>query len=54
MCHVGKRKKTLDISDTIQPTFIKFHQDDRIVSGHLTLVTDDLENLDQGIQMDNF
>ena len=48
MCHLEKPKKALNIFDTIQPIFIKFYQNDRTVSGHLMLATDDLENVGQG------
>ena len=42
-----KTGKTLNISDNIQQISI-IHQNDCTVSGHLILVTNDLENVDQG------
>ena len=49
ICHLEKlRKKTLNIYDTIQRFSLSFHQNDRNVSGHLILATDDLENVGQG------
>ena len=40
----GKTEKTWNISDTIQPIFIKLSP----VSGHVILVTDYVENVGQG------
>ena len=45
MCHLEEK---LNIYGTIQPIFIKFLQNDRIVSGHLTHVTDDPEDVVNG------
>ena len=41
----GKHEKTLHVSDTkrIQPIFISFQQNDRLLSDRITLVTDNLE-----------
>ena len=43
----GKTEIMLNISDTIELTFIKFSPNDRTVAGHLILVTDYFENVGQ-------
>ena len=45
MGNLEKQKKERRISPT---SFNHFHQNDRIVSGHQFIVTDDLENVGQG------
>ena len=44
----SKKQKKLIIYDTIQPILSGFHQNDSHVSGHIILITDELENVDQG------
>ena len=44
----GKTEIMLNISDTIELTFIKFSPNGRTVAGHLILVTDYFENVCQG------
>ena len=46
MCHMKKRK--IKNIEYLRHHSIDFHQNDRTVSGHITLVTDDIENLGQG------
>ena len=47
-CVTLKTEKTLNISDINQPIFIKLHQNERTVSGHIILATAHLENVGQG------
>ena len=44
----GKTEIMLNISVTIELTFIKFLPNDRTLAGHLVLATDDFENVGQG------
>ena len=53
-CYLEKHKKTLNISDTIQPISSSFHQNYRTVAGHVILVTDDLQNVGQGNNLQKF
>ena len=48
------QKITLNISDTNQPIFIKFHQNDRTMAGLLIFVSANLENVDQGQTLQKF
>ena len=48
MNHLENRKTTFNISVIIQPNFIRFSQNDHNMSGHIILVTDDLNALSQG------
>ena len=43
----GKTEKTSNIFGTIKQILLRFHQNDRTLSGHLTLVTDDVEHVAQ-------
>ena len=44
----GKTEIMLNISDTIELTFIKFSPNDRTVAGHRISVTGNFENVGQG------
>ena len=44
----GNKEIMLNISDTIELTFINISPNGRTVAGHLILVTDYFENVDQG------